>query len=111
MLADISVIGLDNNIKYSTCIDDKWNAFCFYSTNDKSVIVYTARFSRTNNKRIKWALHQFSSTNQFKQARKGVLKLPSSIIFPATACAYLTRSSQVMLRITEAKEQNSPYIS
>jgi hypothetical protein len=67
---------MENNIKYSNYIDDGWHTACFYETNDKLAIIYTAKLRGYDNRCFKWALHQFSGASQYKQLRSGWFYLP-----------------------------------
>jgi hypothetical protein len=52
LLADITVIDLDRSSKHSICIEDKWDAVCFYEVNDESATVYTARINLIDGDRV-----------------------------------------------------------
>jgi hypothetical protein len=77
--------------------------YLFYSTNDESATVYTARSNDNDDDYIDWALHEFSNTVRVKQVRNGCFEIPYHYE-PAGSDlqrAYLTRSSYVMLEICD----------
>jgi hypothetical protein len=75
----VTVVDMENAVKYSNYIGGAWRVTFLYETKGESVTVYTARLRKDDKPCIEWALHQVSIRSGYKIIRSGCVCLPVEI--------------------------------